>query len=250
MKIVASLRVLPRLLLLGWIIASGMVSLTWFLMSGRGSEAEARIDWMQWMSRRFLSLLHCNVVVSGDIPRGGLIASNHLGYVDILVIGSVCPAVFVAKSDVRGWPIFGWLASRAGTIFVSRSVPAQIAFQLSQMQQPLEDGHPVVLFPEGTSSGGASVLPFRSSLFESVIVVGSHITPAAIGYDLEGDGSVEEEIAYWGNHVLLPHLINLLLKKSFTAHLRFGSSRKPLPDRKEEARLLHSEVSELHYALS
>jgi 1-acyl-sn-glycerol-3-phosphate acyltransferase len=227
-----------------------MVSLTWFLMSGRGSESEARIAWMQWMSRRFLSLLHCNVVISGDVPRGGLIACNHLGYVDILVIGSVSSAIFVAKSDVRGWPIFGWLASRAGTIFVSRSAPAQVASQLGQMQQPLKEGRPVVLFPEGTSSGGASVLPFRSSLFESVIVVGSHITPAAIAYDLEGDGSVEDEIAYWGNHVLLPHLINLLSKKSFTAHLRFGAARKPIPDRKEEARLLHSEVSELHHALS
>lgn len=235
--------------MLGWIIASGMVSLTWFLMSQRGRETDSRIAWMQWMSRRFLALLHCGVSVSGNIPKTGLIACNHLGYVDILVIGSLCPAIFVAKSDVQGWPIFGWLASRAGTIFVSRNAPAQVPSQLRQMQQPLRQGHPVVLFPEGTSSDGASVLPFRSSLFESVIATGSPITPAAIGYDLGSHGSVGTEIAYWGDHSLLPHLFNLLSKKSFAAHLRFGTSRSPMPDRKHEARLLHSEVSALHRAL-
>jgi len=249
-KIVASLRVLLRLFLLGWIITSGMVLLAWFLMYVRGGELNARIAWMQWMSRRFLSLLHCDVVVTGNMPKEGLIACNHLGYVDILVIGSVCPAVFVAKSDVRGWPIFGWLASRAGTIFVSRNAPAQVASQLRQMELPLKEGRPVVLFPEGTSSDGSSVLPLRSSLFESVIATGSPITPAAIGYDMGGHGSVGTEIAYWGDHVLLPHLINLLSKKSFTAHLAFGTSRSPMPDRKQEASFLHAEISALHRTLS
>jgi len=205
---------------------------------------------MQWMSRRFLSVLHCKVSLSGAVPKQGLIACNHLGYVDILVIGSVCPAVFVAKSDVKSWPIFGWLASRAGTIFVSRDDRSEVALQLKEMEIPLRKGHPVVLFPEGTSSDGSSVLPFRSSLFESVIATGGPITPAAIGYDLGGEGSVGNEIAYWGDLVLLPHLINLLSKKSITAHLRFGATRKPVPYRKQEARVLHSEVSELHHALS
>ena len=246
-----SLRVTLRLLELGWVIASGMVSLAWFLKSGRGEEeTDARIAWMQWMSRRFLALLHCEVKVVGKVPESGLIACNHLGYVDILVIGSVCPAVFVAKSDVREWPIFGWLASRAGTIFVSRNAPAQVASQLSQMQQPLKEGRPVVLFPEGTSSDGSSVLPLRSSLFESVIATGSPITPAAIGYDMGGQGSVVSEIAYWGDHVLLPHLINLLSKHSFTAQLAFGTSRGPMPDRKQEAAFLHAEILALHCTLS
>ncbi len=250
MRIGMLFRVLPRLLLLGWIIASGMLSLAWFLMSQRDGETDSRIAWMQWMSRRFLALLHCGVSVSGNIPKTGLIACNHLGYVDILVIGSVCPALFVAKSDVQGWPIFGWLASRAGTIFVSRNDPAKVPSQLRQMQQPLRQGHPVVLFPEGTSSDGASVLPFRSSLFESVIATGCPITPSAIGYDPGSHGSVGTEIAYWGDHSLLPHLFNLLSKKSFTAHLCFGDSRKPVPDRKQEAACLHAEISALHRALS
>jgi len=243
-------RVFLRLLLLGWVVGSGMVALTWFLMVVKGAELNARIAWMQWMSRRFLSLLHCDVVVTGDMPKDGLIACNHLGYVDILVIGAVCPAVFVAKSDVEEWPIFGWLASRAGTIFVSRDDRVQIAAQLRRMEQPLKQGHSVVLFPEGTSSEGSTVLPFRSSLFESVIAMDSRVTPAAIGYDLGGLGEVGSDIAYWGDDVLLPHLVNLLSRKSFTARLAFGASRKPLPNRKQEAAMLQAEVLGLHRSVS
>jgi len=239
-----------RLLWLGWVIISGMVALSWFLCfkgSGEsgGNETSSRIAWMQWMSRRFLKVLHCQVMVSGEIPSGGLIASNHLGYVDILVLGSVSPAIFVAKSDVRAWPVFGWLASRAGTIFVSRDAPAKVAAQLREMEQPLRGGRPVILFPEGTSTDGSRVLPFRSSLLESAIITDSQVTPVAIGYNLQDEGSVRTEVAYWGDLVLVPHLINLLGKTSFQARLSFGQTRKPLPDRKREAQLLHAEVAGL-----
>ena len=237
-----------RLLWLGWVIFSGMVSLAWFLHSGRRGETDSRIAWMQWMSRRFLAVLHCQVTVSGEIPSGGLIACNHLGYVDILVLGSLCPAIFVAKSDVVEWPVFGWLASRAGTIFVSRDAPAKVAAQLREMEQPLRDGRPVILFPEGTSSDGSRILPFRSSLLESAIITGASVTAAAIGYDLEGEGEVGSEIAYWGDLVLVPHLINLLSKKSFKSSLAFGQTREPMSDRKQETRLLHQEVCSLRQA--
>jgi len=235
-----------RILWLSWVIASGMVALAWFLRTGNHGKTAARIAWMQWMSRRFLAVLHVQVTITGEIPREGLIACNHLGYVDILVLGSVCPAIFVAKSDVRAWPIFGWLASRAGTIFVSRDAPAKVAAQLREMEHPLREGRPVILFPEGTSSDGSQVLAFRSSLLESAILTGSPFTAAAIGYDLQGEGSVGTEVAYWGDLVLVPHLINLLSKTSLKARLSFGQARNPQHDRKQEARLLHEEVCLLH----
>jgi len=242
--------VFGRFIRLGWVIISGMVALAWFLKWHDRNPVNSRIAWMQWMSRRFLALLHCNVSVSGDVPKSGLIACNHLGYVDILVIGSLCPAIFVAKSDVEAWPIFGWLASRAGTIFVSRNEPAKVATQLREMERPLREGYPVVLFPEGTSSDGSSVLPFRSSLLESVLITECSITPAVISYELMGEGDVGREVAYWGDHRLIPHLGNLLSKSAFTANLSFGSTRSPMPDRKSEAKQLHHEVLEIHRSLS
>jgi len=248
-KIANLLRVFGRFIRLGWVIISGMVALAWFLRRHDRNPVNSRIAWMQWMSRRFLALIHCNVSVSGDVPKSGLIACNHLGYVDILVIGSLCPAIFVAKNDVKEWPIFGWLASRAGTIFVSRNEPAKVATQLREMERPLREGYPVVLFPEGTSSDGSSVLPFRSSLFESVLITECSITPAVISYELMGEGDVGREVAYWGDHRLIPHLGNLLSKSAFTANLSFGSTRSPMPDRKSEARQLHHEVLEIHRSL-
>ena len=245
----SSLRVFFRLLRLGWVIVSGMVALRWFLRSEKRGEIDSRIAWMQWMSRRFLRVLHCTVSVRGQIPSGGLIACNHLGYVDILALGSVCPAIFVAKSDVKEWPVFGWLASRAGTIFVSRDHPAKVSVQLKEMEQPLREGRPVILFPEGTSSDGSRVLAFRSSLLESAIITCATVTPVAIGYDLLGQGSVGREVAYWGDLVLVPHLINLLSKKSLEACLSIGKKRPPLSNRKLEASLLHKEVTSLHGTL-
>jgi len=239
-----SSRGLLGLLRLGWVICSGMLALGWFLTRAGGHE-KGRIAWMQWMSRRFLALLHCRVTVSGTIPAEGLVACNHLGYVDILALGSLCPAIFVAKSDVDAWPVFGWLSRNAGTIFVSRDNPTEVPAQLGKMEKPLKEGIPVVLFPEGTSSDGSRVLPFRSSLLESAVRSGKPITPAAISYDLGGSGDPGQEIAYWGDHSLPPHLLNLLSKPGFEARIAFGLSRAPESDRKREAVRLHAEVSEL-----
>lgn len=240
-----SLRVSSRLVRFIWVVFSGMIALGWFLIQSSGDARAGRIAWMQWMSRRFLSVLHCRVSWRGTIPIKGLLASNHLGYVDILVLGSLCPAIFVAKSDVNSWPVFGWLARNAGTIFVSRDNPAQVPSQLASMEKPLKDGIPVVLFPEGTSSDGSGVLSFRSSLFESTIRSGQVVTPVAISYDLKGSGSVGEEVAYWGEHSLVPHLLNLLSKPAVDANVVFGTTRPTEPDRKREASRLHCEVSEL-----
>jgi hypothetical protein len=82
-----------------------------------------------------------------------------------------------------------------------------------------------------------------------VIATGKPITPTTIGYDLGSEGSVGSEIAYWGDLILLPHLLNLLSKKIFVARLVFGPTRKPMPDRKQEATLLHAEVSALHQSI-
>lgn len=232
-------RALARAILLCGIIALGLTR----RFAGTGHSLPAKCRWMQWMSRRFLALLKCEVCVSGVVPSDGLIVSNHLGYLDILVIGSVCPAVFVAKSDVREWPVFGLLAALSGTIFVQRRAGTTVRDQLDTITGPLQQGFPVVLFPEGTSSDGTDVLPFRSSLLESAFLTSRAITPAAISYEAEGD--VGREVCYWGDMVFAPHLLNLLGKKSLRARLHFAPSRPPAGTRKDQARALRNEIREL-----
>lgn len=195
-----------------------------------------RALWAQWISRQFLELINCRVRVSGDIPRHGLIVCNHLGYLDILVILSVCPAAFVSKSEVRRWPFFGLLATMAGTIFVDRERRTAVSGSLRSISRTLKAGLPVVIFPEGTSSDGSRVLPYRSTLLEAAIGAGVSITPAAIRYELE-EGSVADEICYWRDMVFGSHFWNLLGKRCITASLRIGSPHAR-QERKELARSL------------
>lgn len=224
-----------------WIVASGLAA---GLLS-TGHDRANRVKWMQWMSSRFLRLLGCRVRVSGEIPRAGLVVANHLGYVDILVLGSVCACVFVAKSDVEQWPVFGRLAQMAGTVFVKRKVPLDSRRQVGILTDVLREGHPLVLFPEGTSSGGAEVLPFRSSLLEAATASGSETVAAALHYRVAAPALVERDIAFWADMKLPQHLWKLLGIKSFDAVVAFGAPRVPGPNRKAECHSLHREVESL-----
>jgi 1-acyl-sn-glycerol-3-phosphate acyltransferase len=238
---VAFLCRIKRALSCAGIFLRGMPLFVRLRLSG---ESNWRALWAQWISRRFLSLIDCSVRVAGIVPATGLIVSNHLGYLDILVISSVCHAVFVSKSEVRNWPIFGTLARMGGAIFVDRRRKTAVVRDLTSVVDALEAEVPVVLFPEGTSSDGSGVLPFQSSLLQAAIVSKVEITPAAIRYDMQG-GSVTEEICYWRDMVFARHFWNLLGKQSITATLRFGTPHAPGPSRKEHARNLRQAVVQL-----
>jgi 1-acyl-sn-glycerol-3-phosphate acyltransferase len=207
-------------------------------------ESNWRALWAQWISQRFLKMIDCSVRVAGEIPAQGLVVCNHLGYLDILVILSAHPATFVAKSEVRRWPFFGLLTTMAGTIFVERGRRAAVSAPLNFMVRTLKAGLPVVLFPEGTSSDGATVLPFRSALLEAASVASVAVTPVAIDYDLE-EGSVADEICYWREMVFGSHFWNLLGKQGLTATLRFGAPRPWTAGRKEHARALRLDIVQL-----
>jgi 1-acyl-sn-glycerol-3-phosphate acyltransferase len=171
---------------------------------------------------------------TSGVPDGcGLTVSNHLTYLDILVYGAVRPFLFVAKSEVRRWPLLGTLASLGGTIFVDRSRGLQVAQASRQMEQGLRDGLAVLLFPEGTSSDGRSVLPFRPPLFEPAIRAGASVTAAAIRYHAED--AVESEVSYWGEMVFFPHLFHTLCVRGLAAGIRFGAPSQ-FGDRKIAAR--------------
>lgn len=206
-----------------------------------------RARWLQRASRRHLKIFGYSARVSGPIPRRGLLVTNHLSYLDILAIAAVTPAVFVSKADVRRWPLFGWLAALAGTVFVDRERRTHVGEVNDEIQKALDDGALVVVFPEGTSSNGATVLPFRTSLLEPAARSRHPISTGWLHYEL-ADGDASEEVCYWGDHTFFPHLLNLTGKKSVQATLRFGSFQKQTEDRKELARQLHTEVMKLKEA--
>ncbi|HEY5344978.1 MAG TPA: lysophospholipid acyltransferase family protein [Verrucomicrobiae bacterium] len=203
-----------------------------------------RAAWLQRTARAHLKIFGGSVKISGAIPKNGLLVSNHLSYLDIVVICSVTPTVFVSKAEVRHWPVFGALAKMGGTIFIQRERRLDVGAVNDEIEKALADSALVVVFPEGTSSNGETILPFRAPLLEPALRGGCEISVACLRYEVD-DGDPKTEVCYWGDHKFFPHLLNLLGKKSVRATLHFGKFNRTTDDRKELAKQLHAAVSEL-----
>jgi len=242
------LRVMGRLIWLSAEFALAALNYARWCGLARNCPAHKRAEWLQYSSRRVLGIFRPQIKTNGSIPKSGLLVSNHLSYVDILVIASITPAMFVAKREVESWPVFGFFAKLAGTVFVDRERRTRVGQTTSEIETALNDGALVVLFPEGTSSNGETVLPFKSSLLEPATRQPHALYASHIQYELD-DGNVGEEICYWRDaHTLLPHLINLLSKRTIKAEVRFKQLREASTDRKELAKQLHSEILRLKTA--
>jgi len=213
--------------------------------SEKARSRRAAAEWLQQTAEGCRRILALKPRTFGPLPARGLLVANHLSYLDIILLAALRPCVFVSKSEVRAWPIFGQCATLGSTIFVDRTRRAEVSGVAEQMRAALAEDLLIVLFPEGTSSGGARVLPFRSSLLQPALQLGCPITAAAIGYTID-QGSVPEEICYWRDMTLLPHLLNVWSKPVIQASLRCGVPRPRGGDRKSLALELHDEVAALH----
>lgn len=192
-----------------------------------------------------LGALEVRVEMSGKVPAEGLVVCNHLGYLDVIVIAAQAPLVFVAKSDVIKWPIIGRLLKSAGTILADRHRRRSAATTAAEIFSAMENGLPVVLFPEGTSSDGSCVLPFKPTLLQVALDSGKPITPAAISYTAS-TGDVKNDVCYWGDHVFLSHLFRLAKIGDLSVRLVIGDAPELPSDRKIAARMLHGKVARAH----
>ncbi|MSU56746.1 MAG: 1-acyl-sn-glycerol-3-phosphate acyltransferase [Pedosphaera sp.] len=210
---------------------------------GRPS-VRARAVCLHHGARRILRTFVDEVTVTGPRPASGLLVSNHLSYLDILLLGSLGPAVFVSKNEVKHWQVFGWFARLGGTVFVQRERRGHVGEISAHLHALLDAGELVILFPEGTSSGGETVLPFNSALLEPAVGQKTPLCAACIGYSL-ADGVVADDVCYWRDMTFLPHFVNLLRKQFVKARVNFAEVREPATDRKALARQLQSEVLRL-----
>lgn len=201
----------------------------------------ARALWLQVSSRRTLRLVNVKIRTQGPVPTRGVIVSNHLSYLDFLVLSAITPAVFVSKSEVKQWPLFGRLARWSGTLFVQRARRSDVSRLNAEIAQVLDSNVPVVLFPEGTSSDGREVLPFKSSLLEPALRQSHPLCAAHIRYAVK-DGEARQDVCYWGDMTLVPHLINLFSKRRVRASVSFTVIPEMPACRKELVRQLHSGV--------
>jgi 1-acyl-sn-glycerol-3-phosphate acyltransferase len=220
----------------------------WF--GRRHAPRHRRSLWLQRWCRTISRIVGLQLRHRGTPPESGMIVSNHLSYLDILAFGSLVPCIFVAKREVGNWPAIGLLARMAGTIFVDRKRKTNVEEVNLQIASGLREGAVVVLFAEGTSSDGRTVLPFRSALLEPAARSDRAVVPAAIRYHLDR-GSVPDEVCYWRDMTLLPHLLNLFTKREIRAHVAFGTGGTGAlhGSRKAMTRELHERVSALHASL-
>jgi 1-acyl-sn-glycerol-3-phosphate acyltransferase len=164
---------------------------------------------------------------------------------EMIELGRACVhAFFVAKRDVARWPLFGWLAHSAGTIFVDRERRFGAQKSVDVIRNAIADGSVVVIFPEGTSSDGSTVLPFKSALLESAVQLRAPIAAASIDYALDG-GSVADEVCYWRDMMLVPHLLNLFFKQEIRANYSFSPAAIRPGNRKEISRELRDEIDSM-----
>ena len=177
----------------------------------------------RWWHRIMCRVIGLRVRVDGSLSRQRplLLVANHVSWKDILVLGSLADVVFIAKSEVRGWPVLGWLARLQRTVFVQRDVRRTTGAQISDVSARLVSGEVVVLFAEGTTSDGNRVMPFNSSLFGAASAAlpfaakgKVYIQPVSIAYTgIHGMpmGRYHRPVAGWPGDVALgPHLLRVI----------------------------------------
>lgn len=223
-----------------WVVLSAGTAL--LVVARHRRNARSRAEWLQGVCARALRVLGVRVCERGRAAHGAFIAANHLGYLDILVLSALTPVVFVAKREVRGWPLFGWFAARAGTRFINRGKAGDVVRVGDELAPLIAEGLSVLVFLEGTSSDGRTVLPFKPSLLEPAVRGGWPVAAVALGYVVPAGRSVEDEVAWWGDMTLPPHLANLLTIPWIEARVAWGGARSEGMDRKTLARVLRDEV--------
>lgn len=213
------------------------------LAAGKRDAASRALVLHRWSARE-LRWLGVALSVKGTPPAQGLIVSNHLSYLDIIVFSAAAPCAFVAKREVRSWPGVGWIATLAGCIYIDRTRRSATHSIQPAIHSALAAGLRLILFPEGTSSNGKELLPFRSSLLQPAVADGAPITAAHLSYGLD-NGDPSNDVCYWGDMTLLSHALKLFTKNGIRAELRFSADARVYTGRKEAAEKLWDEVNAL-----
>lgn len=178
-----------------------------------------------WWSSKLVRILGVKLAVTGPRPTRGevaaMIVANHVSWMDIYVISSVRPTRFIAKNEIRDWPVLGWIAERSGTLFLRRERRRDTARISAEVHEAFAARDCVGLFPEGGTSEGDRLLPFHSSLFQPAVANAAHVHPAAIRYE-HPDGSLCVEAAYAGDTSFMQSLRAIVGRRRIVARLMFA----------------------------
>ena len=219
------IRLVWRIAALVLVLFAGLLILLlgyrWLPVRGRSVIKQGWSRWLVSVCGLQVELVRC---ASSPTPLPSFLVMNHVSWLDIFALNAVLPATFVAKAEIRRWPLVGWLVAGSGTIFVERGSRHAVRKVNHVMSKRLAAGERVAFFPEGTTSDGLSLLPFHTSLFASAMVSDGEtfqsqvIQPIALRY-FRGDQRSTIP-AYIGDQTLVDSIVKILSTKALRAELQ------------------------------
>lgn len=223
-------------------VLRGVITLLVTFPTCNRSDKDAHIkSWSKRLLYLFgIELTMNNASIVPPIPY--LLASNHISWMDIHVINAFKPIRFVAKSEVEAWPIFGWMAKQLGTVFIQRGNSRHAIQVVGNMTKALET-ESICIFPEGTSTEGHSVRPFKANLFESAVISHAPVYTLAIEYFDRKTGHRTDITAFVGEMGLLESMSKILKHRNLRVELTFfpPSSASPQFSNDRKWLALHSQ---------
>jgi 1-acyl-sn-glycerol-3-phosphate acyltransferase len=203
------------------VIATGLTIAGVFALMERmkvGHSMARRQRWSRWFMARLSAALPFRVTVSGELPRQPMLwVGNHVSWTDIPLLGMLAPLSFLSKAEVRTWPVAGWLALKAGTLFIRRGSGDSRLIQ-RQMCNHLQHNNALMIFPEGTTTDGRGLRTFHGRLMSSAIDSGVALQPVAIQY--LRNGKPDTLAPFIGDDDLLSHLRRLFANEQGDVHIQ------------------------------
>jgi 1-acyl-sn-glycerol-3-phosphate acyltransferase len=206
--------------------------------------------WRTGMVRRWAqacgSIIQLETNIEGTPPDPPfLLVSNHLSYVDILPFFMAMDCVFVAKNEVKSWPVLGRMAAGINIIFIDRETKRDIPRVNRLIEKNINSHQGIVIFPEGTTTKGDRVKKFNSSLLEYAASRNFPVSYSSITYCTNDPGRPAHEwVCWWGDMTFVTHFFNMLKLSSIQATVRFGEHKIQDKDRKRLAKSLHERVQQ------
>ena len=211
---------------------------------------------MQWWARANCFILGIHITPTGSYKQNDVffIVSNHCSYLDILIIGTIMPSVFVSKSEVASWVFLGRMVKLAGTVFVDRESKIAAVRVLEAIKERLESGISVVVFPEGTTNDGLTIRDFKSTFFKAPIDSKVPILPLSIMYShidwMPVTPGTIDAVAWHSDMQFAPHFWNLLGLSRIDARIDFNPPLYPFTeDRKTLSYFVLGKVKDGHNLL-
>ena len=239
------LRAVWRLLRLVGHIAQGLwvVALRFPTLSPDQQHARVQV----W-SQQLLALAGVHLRVVGQPPLTGpvMLVANHISWLDIPVMHAARHCRFVSKSDVKGWPLIGTLATAAGTLYIERSSRRDALRMVRSMQEALERGEVLAVVPEGTTGDGRAMLPFHANLIQAAVAAQSPVQPVGLRFADRATGATSFAPSYIGDETLVGSIWRTLCAPPIEAVVQYGPAELPAGrDRRAWAEHLHTTVDQL-----